>query len=48
MAFEQRAQIQPLPERVWDAATGQSLATLAGHRLSVESAQFSPDGWPPR
>ena len=29
---------------MWDAATGQSLATLAGHEDSVWSAQFSPDG----
>ena len=30
--------------RVWDAATGKSLATLAGHEDGVWSAQFSPDG----
>ena len=30
--------------RVWDAATGKSLATLAGHEGDVMSAQFSPDG----
>jgi WD40 repeat protein len=30
--------------RVWDAATGKSLATLAGHESAVWSAQFSPDG----
>ena len=30
--------------RVWDAATGQPLATLAGHGSYVRSAQFSPDG----
>ena len=30
--------------RVWDAATGKALATLAGHEGSVSSAQFSPDG----
>jgi dipeptidyl aminopeptidase/acylaminoacyl peptidase len=30
--------------RVWDAATGQSLVTLAGHEAGVKHAQFSPDG----
>jgi serine/threonine protein kinase len=30
--------------RVWDAATGESLATLVGHEREVESAHFSPDG----
>jgi serine/threonine protein kinase len=30
--------------RVWDAATGKTLATLAGHEQAVYSAQFSPDG----
>ena len=29
---------------MWDAATGKSLATLAGHEDGVTSAQFSPDG----
>ena len=29
---------------MWDAATGKSLATLAGHEGDVSSAQFSPDG----
>jgi WD40 repeat protein len=30
--------------RVWDTATGKSLATLAGHAEGVRSAQFSPNG----
>jgi WD40 repeat protein len=30
--------------RVWDAATGKSLAVLKGPR-AIQSAQFSPDGW---
>ena len=30
--------------RVWDAATGESLATLEGHSRSVSSVCFSPDG----
>jgi WD40 repeat protein len=30
--------------RVWDAASGRSLATLAGHTGWVSSAVFSPDG----
>ena len=30
--------------RVWEAATGRSLATLQGHTDSVNSAAFSPDG----
>jgi WD40 repeat protein len=30
--------------RIWDAATGKSLTTLAGHDGEVYSAQFSPDG----
>ena len=29
---------------MWDAATGKTLATLAGHEDIVRSAQFSPDG----
>jgi WD40 repeat protein len=29
---------------VWDARTGQGLATLQGHTASVLSAAFSPDG----
>jgi WD40 repeat protein len=29
---------------VWDAATGKSLATLAGHEGGVGSAQFGTDG----
>ena len=29
---------------MWDAATGKSLATLAGHKNYVRSAQFSADG----
>src|SRR5436309_15414329 len=30
--------------RLWDAATGKALATLAGRGGWVYSAQFSPDG----
>ena len=30
--------------RVWDAATGEVLATLAGHAGVVLTPQFSPDG----
>ena len=30
--------------RVWNAASGQLLATLQGHTGRVESAVFSPDG----
>jgi sugar lactone lactonase YvrE len=30
--------------RVWEAATGRSLATLQGHSSVVNSAAFSPDG----
>jgi WD40 repeat protein len=30
--------------RVWDAESGQLLATLAGHTGSVFEASFSPDG----
>ncbi|MFN0130338.1 MAG: WD40 repeat domain-containing protein [Verrucomicrobiales bacterium] len=30
--------------RVWDAVTGQCLATLAGQGSNTKSAQFSPDG----
>src|SRR5712692_7681740 len=30
--------------RVWDAASGRSLAVLQGHTDSVTSAVFSPDG----
>lgn len=30
--------------RIWDAATGRSIATLSGHTDRVESAAFSPDG----
>ena len=30
--------------KVWDAATGQELLTLNGHRESVNSLAFSPDG----
>jgi WD40 repeat protein len=29
---------------VWNAATGQVIAKLEGHSLSVWSAAFSPDG----
>jgi len=29
---------------VWDAATGKTLVTFAGHEGAVRSAQFSPDG----
>jgi len=32
----------PGTARVWDALTGQELAVLRGHAVSVESAQFSP------
>jgi WD40 repeat protein len=30
--------------RVWNAASGQLLATLQGHTSSLLSAAFSPDG----
>ena len=30
--------------RVWDAATGQTIAVLKGHELGVSAARFSPDG----
>ena len=30
--------------KLWDAATGQALRTLAGHSSIVESVVFSPDG----
>ncbi len=30
--------------RVWDAATGRTLAVLAGHHAPVMSAEWSPDG----
>jgi WD40 repeat protein len=30
--------------RVWNAATGQVLATLQGHTEFVSDAMFSPDG----
>ena len=30
--------------RVWDARTGETIATLAGHGRGVSHAQFSPDG----
>ena len=30
--------------KLWDAATGQKLATLEGHTLSVRALAFSPDG----
>ena len=30
--------------RLWDAATGKALASLAGHTGGVNSAAFSPDG----
>ena len=30
--------------RVWDAASGELLATLAGHEARVLSVAFSPDG----
>jgi len=29
---------------LWDAASGQDLATLTGHETSVTSVAFSPDG----
>ena len=34
--------------RLWDAATGKPLATLAGHRAPVSAVAFSPDGTPRR
>ena len=30
--------------KVWDAATGQEMLTLKGHRLRCTSVAFSPDG----
>src|SRR4029079_18490237 len=30
--------------RVWDAATGKTVAALRGHSKSVHTASFSPDG----
>jgi len=30
--------------RLWDAATGETVATLTGHEDSVMAAAFSPDG----
>ena len=30
--------------KVWDAATGKELATIAGHAGPVEAVAFSPDG----
>lgn len=30
--------------RVWDVATGRSVATFSGHEMTVTSAAFSPDG----
>jgi WD40 repeat protein len=30
--------------RIWDAATGQSLAAILGHSADVRGARFSPDG----
>ena len=30
--------------RIWDAADGRAIATLAGHEGEVYSAAFSPDG----
>ena len=30
--------------KLWDVATGTNIATLRGHRNSVESVSFSPDG----
>ena len=30
--------------RLWDAASGKSLAVLSGHALAVRTAAFSPDG----
>ena len=30
--------------RVWNASSGQLLATLQGHTNAVQSAVFSPDG----
>src|SRR5258708_17437700 len=34
----------PSRARLWDAATGASLAMLRGHTRSIWSAAFSPDG----
>lgn len=40
--------LSPVPTdnavRLWDLATGEEVKTLKGHRSSVESAVFSPDG----
>jgi WD40 repeat protein len=33
-----------LATRVWDAATGRAMAVLKGHKNTVRSAAFSPDG----
>jgi WD40 repeat protein len=30
--------------KIWDSASGEQLATLAGHKLSVNDVRFSPDG----
>jgi WD40 repeat protein len=30
--------------RVWNAATGEPIANLAGHREQLHTAVFSPDG----
>jgi WD40 repeat protein len=30
--------------RIWDAATGQLLAVLAGHKNLIRAVAFSPDG----
>ncbi|MBK8030069.1 MAG: hypothetical protein IPK17_11295 [Chloroflexi bacterium] len=30
--------------KVWDAESGETIATLEGHRNIVTSAAFSPDG----
>jgi WD40 repeat protein len=30
--------------RLWDAATGKAVATLAGHIAAVTAVAFSPDG----
>eukprot|EP01047_Picozoa_sp_COSAG01_P127902 COSAG01_NODE_57202_length_313_cov_2.490654_1_plen_88_part_10 len=43
-AQEHDARILHETLRVWSAATGECVQTLAGHSGRVLSAQFSPDG----